>query len=576
MCGVVPWDILCGVSGDLPPDPESQPGPDRRVGEPGGPPAGINTFLIADIRGYTVFTQERGDEAAAELARAFAGIARAGVEARGGLVVELRGDEALAVFPSARQAMRAAVELQAAFTEHTAAHPELPMRVGIGLDAGEAVQVESGYRGGALNLAARLCATAAAGEVLASHQVVHLARRIEGLHFESRGRIALKGLAEPVEVVRVVAGDAPGGSAGALPRARPRNWQRRALAAALAGFGLLAAVIALVVTRPTGAAASASGCELAVGSLSDPFNQAIFDGLTRAVADYGTTIGGAKSTDSKAAGLATLQTFLKHRCGLIASTSLAQEIIDPAARRHPSQKFLLLDPTVTPSLPNVLGLDFDVKQSAFLAGYVAAAVSKTGRVATFGAVPISTVTPYMDGFAAGVQRYDEDQGADVQVLGWNSATQRGSFIAQAGFDAFSNPAGARRLAEGFISKGADILFPVAGGASLGAGAAARAHHGVLLVGVDFDQFFGAPQYADLWLTSVRKRYDVAVADVMQLVEKGRFRGGRLFTGTLANGGVDIAPYHDLEGRVPARVRKRLPALAKAIADGSIRIGPAQG
>lgn len=132
------------------------------------------------------------------------------------------------------------------------------------------------------------------GEVLASHQVVHLARRIEGLHFESRGRIALKGLAEPVEVVRVVAGDAPGWPAAAFRRARPRRWQRRALAAALAGFGVLAAVIALVATRPTGATASASRCELAVGSLSDPFNKAIFDGLTRAAADYGTTIGGAR------------------------------------------------------------------------------------------------------------------------------------------------------------------------------------------------------------------------------------------------------------------------------------------
>jgi basic membrane protein A len=94
--------------------------------------------------------------------------------------------------------------------------------------------------------------------------------------------------------------------------------------------------------------------------------------------------------------------------------------------------------------------------------------------------------------------------------------------------------------------------------------------------VDFDQFFQAPQYADLWLTSVRKRYDVAVADVMQLVQNGRFRGGRLFTASLANGGVDLAPFHDLKSRVPAGLRKRLPALAKGIADGSIRTGPPAG
>ncbi len=94
--------------------------------------AHIRTFLIADVRGYTVFTQERGDEAAAALAGKFARVAREGVEARGGTVVELRGDEALVVFDSARQAIRAAVELQRRFVDETVAEPMLPLAVGIG------------------------------------------------------------------------------------------------------------------------------------------------------------------------------------------------------------------------------------------------------------------------------------------------------------------------------------------------------------------------------------------------------------------------------------------------------------
>jgi class 3 adenylate cyclase len=113
----------------------------------------IRTFLIADVRGYTLFTQERGDEVAAKLAAKFADIARDGVEARGGTLLELRGDEALCVFPSAREAIRAAVELQHRFVEETLAEPDLPLTVGIGLDAGEAVPVHGGYRGGPLNLA---------------------------------------------------------------------------------------------------------------------------------------------------------------------------------------------------------------------------------------------------------------------------------------------------------------------------------------------------------------------------------------------------------------------------------------
>ena len=90
----------------------------------------VRTFLIADIRGYTVFTAERGDEEAARLAGRFAVAAREVVEAHGGEVTELRGDEALAVFESVRQAIRAAVALQRRFVDETVADPTLPLPVG--------------------------------------------------------------------------------------------------------------------------------------------------------------------------------------------------------------------------------------------------------------------------------------------------------------------------------------------------------------------------------------------------------------------------------------------------------------
>jgi WD40 repeat protein/class 3 adenylate cyclase len=166
----------------------------------------IHTFLIADIRGYTAFTRERGDESAAALASRFAEIVREGVEAWDGRLTELRGDEALAVFASARRALRAAVDLQDAFAHEVALDPATPLAVGMGLDAGEAVPVEEGYRGGALNLAARLCSQAAAGEVLASKGVVHLARATDGIRFEAIPSLDLKGLGAE-DVVRVVSTD---------------------------------------------------------------------------------------------------------------------------------------------------------------------------------------------------------------------------------------------------------------------------------------------------------------------------------------------------------------------------------
>src|SRR6476619_4745386 len=116
-----------------------------------GAVAGVRTFLIADVRGYTRFTQEHGDEAAARLAARFAEVVGEVVVARGGQVVELRGDEALCVFASPRGALRAAVDLQRRCADELRANPSLPLRVGIGFDAGEAVAVAGGYRGGALN-----------------------------------------------------------------------------------------------------------------------------------------------------------------------------------------------------------------------------------------------------------------------------------------------------------------------------------------------------------------------------------------------------------------------------------------
>ena len=132
---------------------------------PGGPAraAAIRTFLIADIRGYTRFTAQHGDEAASRLATRFADVATEGVEAWGGELVELRGDEALAVFelspPGAPRGGRAPVGVR----RRDRGGPGPAAGVGIGLDAGEAVPVGDGYRGAALNIAARLCAIAAAG-----------------------------------------------------------------------------------------------------------------------------------------------------------------------------------------------------------------------------------------------------------------------------------------------------------------------------------------------------------------------------------------------------------------------------
>lgn len=166
--------------------------------------APVRTFLIADVRGYTRFTEEYGDEAAARLTAKFSDLVHDGVQTRGGKLIEIRGDEALAVFESARQAIRAAKDLQEHFAEESDADRDLPLRVGIGIDSGEAVELEDGsYRGKALNVAARLCALAHGGEVLVSEGTRHLAGHVPGLRYVDRGSMKLKGLADPVHAMRI-------------------------------------------------------------------------------------------------------------------------------------------------------------------------------------------------------------------------------------------------------------------------------------------------------------------------------------------------------------------------------------
>ena len=163
--------------------------------------ASILVFLIADVRGYTHFTQEHGDDAAARLTTTFAELAQAAVEQWDGRLVEIRGDEALAVFGSARQALRAALEIQSRCEAVSLAQPETPLEVGIGLDVGEATPVEAGYRGAALNRAARLCSLARPGEVLVSTGVAYVAPLVEGVAYSAHGVEQLKGFAEPTPIL---------------------------------------------------------------------------------------------------------------------------------------------------------------------------------------------------------------------------------------------------------------------------------------------------------------------------------------------------------------------------------------
>jgi class 3 adenylate cyclase len=228
--------------------------------------ADLRTFLIADIRGYTRYTRDHGDEAASAVAARFAEIVRGTVPGFEGELLELRGDEALCVFSSARQALRAGVALQRRLRTPVEGLTVLPLGVGIGLDAGEAVPTEGGYRGSALNLAARLCGQADGGEILATERLVGLAGPVTGLHWGRPRAIRLKGVRDPERVVRVES-DEPLPRPPALPPERKAGRSRRTLLSAVAAGIVLVCVAVLVASQRGGGSQAAKSVQVRAQSV---------------------------------------------------------------------------------------------------------------------------------------------------------------------------------------------------------------------------------------------------------------------------------------------------------------------
>ncbi len=216
---------------------------------------------------------------------------------------------------------------------------------------------------------------------------------------------------------------------------------------------------------------------------------------------------------------------------------------------------------------NVKELTFKTDEAAFLAGYLAAGMTETGTVGTFGGINIPPVTIFMNGFAAGILKYNQDNGTDVQLLGWDPAAQDGTFTGD-----FENQDNGRNVTQDLIDEGADIILPVAGPVGLGAAAAAQ-EAGAKMVWVDTDGCVSAAEYCPLFLTSIMKNMNTAVFDQVSAVVNGDFTGG-LYSGTLENGGVDIAPYHEFDGTIPQELKDKIDELKAGIIDGSVSVNPA--
>ncbi|KPL78361.1 membrane protein [Ornatilinea apprima] len=262
-----------------------------------------------------------------------------------------------------------------------------------------------------------------------------------------------------------------------------------------------------------------------------------------------------------------INAFLEEECDLIVTVGfLLGDATAAAATANPDQKFAIVDFAYDPAFENVLGLTFDTDQAGFLAGYLAAGMTKTGKVGTFGGMQIPTVTIFMDGFAEGVAYYNQEKGTEVEVLGWDPETQTGLFTGN-----FESTDDGRALGETLMDEGADIIMPVAGPVGLGTAAAIMERGNAYMIGVDYDWYVSAPEYASIMLTSVEKGMDVAVFEAAKAVAAGNFAGGA-YLGTLENGGVGLAEYHDLDSMVPADLKAEVEALKAMIIAGDVKVG----
>jgi class 3 adenylate cyclase len=161
----------------------------------------VHTILFTDVEGSTALTQRLGDAKAREVLRAHERVVREALRAHGGSEVKTLGDGFMASFSSGTRALECAIAMQRAFAEHNESAEE-PLRVRIGLNAGEPIAEERDLFGMTVILAARIAAKAAGGEILAANVVRELAAG-KGFLFSDQGEVALRGFEDPVRLYEV-------------------------------------------------------------------------------------------------------------------------------------------------------------------------------------------------------------------------------------------------------------------------------------------------------------------------------------------------------------------------------------
>jgi basic membrane protein A len=353
-----------------------------------------------------------------------------------------------------------------------------------------------------------------------------------------------------------------------------------------AGAALVAvALLAAGCAKPSSSSSTTTskpkftGCMVSdFGGVNDKsFNQSSWEGMQAAAAANPNITVKYLPSHVTSDYAKNISTFEAEKCGVIVTVGFAMgSATQSAALADPKQKFAIVDCSYAsfclstkknpPHASNITQLVYNTVQDSFLGGYLAAGMTKTGKVATFGGMDFGTVTIYMDGFWDGVQYYNKQHHTHVQVLGWSYPSQHGTFAGS-----FTATAVGQTVTNTLINDGADIIFPVAGLVGLGSAKAVQTANAagkhIGMFWVDTDGCVSAATYCPYFITSVEKGLTVSVKTAVLNAAKGHIGGS--YVGTLANGGAVLGPFHDWASKVPASLQAELKTLEQQIITGKI-------
>ncbi|RRC94644.1 BMP family lipoprotein [Schaalia canis] len=295
------------------------------------------------------------------------------------------------------------------------------------------------------------------------------------------------------------------------------------------------------------------------------FNQSGKEGLEKAKAELGVEVSYSES-HSAADFTQNIDAQIQGGCQLVFGVGfLMAEAMNEAAKANPEVMFALVDSGFADSPENAKALLFNTAEASYLAGYAAAGMTTTGKVGTFLGMQLPSTAIFADGFSDGIAKYNEVHGGTIQLLGWDKAKQEGMATGD-----FEDTTKGKQFSTQLIEQGADIIMPVAGPVGAGTLAAATETGKASVVWVDADGYLTQPESGKVILTSVMKQIGAAVFDTVKTAQEGKWDSAP-YVGTLANGGVGLAPFHDFDAKVSAELKKEIEDLQAQIVDGTIKV-----